>query len=65
MRRATWLSWSGVKFCTESTLNAGALPCTTPSARVVSPSCANASLRMAVSRPVTFFVLAVVKSHAR
>ena len=46
------------------TVNAGARPWTTESARLVSPSCANALLRIASIRPVRPWREATVKLHA-
>ena len=47
------------------TVNFGESPSIFRSARFVSPSCLNASLRIASMRSVRFVSLAVVKSHAR
>ncbi len=46
------------------TVNDGAWPWTTPSARFLSPSCANALLRIASIRPARLRAEATVKSHA-
>ena len=46
------------------TLNGGAVPCTTESARLASPSCAKALLRIASIRPVRAWREATVKLHA-
>jgi len=53
------------KSCAESMWKAGALPWTTPSVRLVSPSPAKARSRIESMRPVRFSVLATVKSQAR
>src|SRR5436305_1165090 len=47
------------------TVNVGDEPSTFPSARLFSPSAANAALRIDSSRPVLFSSLATVKSQAR
>ena len=61
----TYLAIPGTgSLSTLSTWNAGASPCTCPSARLVSPSWAKASSRMCSSRELRLWRLATVKSHA-
>ncbi len=55
---------SGVKFLTSVIVYVGALPWILPSARSVSPSCLNASLRIAIRRLVSDLSDATVKSNA-
>src|SRR5262249_37109169 len=57
--------WLGVKSWTFVTLNCGELPWTCWSARFVSPSCPNESLRIESIGEVRLLLLATVKSHAR
>ena len=63
--RAMRASCAGVKFWTLVTEKPGAEPWITPSLRLRSPSCANASSRIFSSRAVSDLSLATVKSHAR
>ena len=63
--RAILSSWAGVRSVTESMETDGDPPATRRSARLVSPSVLNASLRMWSMRPVRLRSLATVKSQAR
>ena len=63
--RAMRASCAGVKSWTPVTVKLGAVPWMTPSFRLRSPSCANASSRIFNRRAVSDLSLATVKSHVR